>query len=386
MKRALALVLLLAITILLFPSVLKIVDVKAEENSWTTSAPMLSPRAGFDAAVVDGRIYVVGGTSRVTEEYDPSADTWATKAFVPTDRSGLVAVTVQDKVYAIGGYSDEYPSASLAINEVYDPTTNSWATKAEMPTDRGQMCANSVNGQIYITGGLKVVGPASAEPCNETEAYNPITDTWTTKTEMPYAAFDHSSVVIGDKIYVFPSDNPSNDAKFPIQIYDTKADSWSLGSFPPTVQSNADAVTILDERGRELIYIIGGGGYGTYLDLVQIYDPQNDVWGVGDPMPTPRYGLGAVVVNNQIYALGGVAYDDVGGSIFGASLSTNERYNPLESGSLLPTPTSSPELTPIPTPTEEPQQPEQDMIVDALLAVASIVVFLSLLFYFIKRK
>ena len=49
-----------------------------------------------------------------------------------------------------------------------------------------------------------------------------------------------------------------------------------------------------------------------------------------------------------------------------------------------PTPTSSPE--PTPTPTEEPQQTEQDMTAGAIMAVTSIVVFLSSLFYFIRRK
>ena len=42
--------------------------------------------------------------------------------------------------------------------------------------------------------------------------------------------------------------------------------------------------------------------------------------------------------------------------------------------------------SPEPTPTEEPQKPEQDVTAGAVLAVSSIVVFLGLLFYFIKRK
>jgi len=245
-----------------------------------------------------------------------------------------------------------------------------------MPTARIGMCANNVNDVIYVTGGYIRVGPTSAEPCNKTEVYNPITDTWTTKAEMPYAAFDHSSVVVGDKIYVLPSDNPIYDTNLPIQIYDTKTDSWSLGSFPPTVQSNADAVTILDERGRELIYIFGGGGYGTYSDLVQIYDPQNDIWGVGSPMPTPRHGLAVAVVNNQIYALGGVT----SGGAYGTWLSTNERYTPLESDSSLPTPTPTPTSSPIP----EPEPFPTTLIVASVITV--VVIGVGLLVYFKKRK
>jgi len=354
-----------------------------KENSWTTLVPMPTARAGLDAAVVDGKIYAIGGgtsnegPSNKNEEYDPTTNTWTTKAAIPTGRNQLTAVTVQNKIYAIGGFADTYPGIPLAKNEVYDPYTNTWATKAEMPTARISICANNVNDQIYVIGGFELVGPINVEPSNKTEAYNPITNTWVTKAEMPYAAFDHSSVVIGDKIYVLPSHIPMYDTKFPIQIYDTKTDSWSLGSFPPTVQSNADAVTILDEQGRELIYIFGGGGYGAYLDLVQIYDPQDDVWGVGDPMPTPRYGLAAVVVNNQIYALGGVAYG--GGNLYGTRLSTNERYTPLESDSSIPTPT--------PTPTSPIPEPERFPTTLFIAFVASVtLVVIGLLVYFKKRK
>ena len=42
--------------------------------------------------------------------------------------------------------------------------------------------------------------------------------------------------------------------------------------------------------------------------------------------------------------------------------------------------------TPTPIPNGEPQTIEQDMTAGAILAVASITVFLSMLFYFIKRK
>jgi hypothetical protein len=332
---------------------------------------MLTPRTGLDAAVVDGKIYAIGGgtsnegPSNKNEEYDPTTNTWTTKAAIPTGRNQLTAVTVQNMIYAIGGFADTYPGIPLAKNEVYDPYTNTWATKAEMPTARISICANNVNDQIYVIGGFELVGPTNVEPSNKTEAYNPTTNTWVTKAEMPHAAFDSSSVVLGDKIYVLTS---------PIQIYDTKTDSWSLGSFPPTVQSNADAVTILDQQGRGLIYIFGGGGYGTYSDLVQIYDLQNDIWGVGSPMPTPRLELAVVVVNNQIYALGGVT----SGGAYGTLLSTNERYTPLESDSSFPTPTSTP-TSPIPEP-----EPFPTILVAVALALVA-VVGVGLIVHFKKR-
>ena len=352
------------------------------ENSWTTLASMPTARGGLDAAVVDGKIYAIGGgVSDKNEEYDPTTNTWTTKASIPTSRSNLATVTIQNKIYAIGGIANEYPWMPIAKNEVYDPYTNTWATKAEMPTARTQMCANNVNDQIYVMGGFELVGPNDVEPSNKTEAYDPITDTWTVKAEMPYPAVYHSSVVVGTKIYVLTAPfqiDRDHVVNAPIQIYDTKTNSWSLGSFPPTVQSSADAVTILNEQGRELIYIFGGGRYDIYpTDLVQIYDPENDVWGVASPMPTPRYGLAVVVVNNQVYALGGVT----SGGAYGAILSTNERYIPSESDSSLPTPTPTPTSSPIPEPEPFPIMPVAAASVAVVASVSA-----GILVYFKKRK
>jgi len=60
--------------------------------------------------------------------------------------------------------------------------------------------------------------------------------------------------------------------------------------------------------------------------------------------------------------------------------------SPTASPSPSPEPTSTSKPTPTPTPTAEPQQPGQDMTAGAIFAVTSIIIFLGLLVYFIKRK
>lgn len=69
-------------------------------------------------------------------------------------------------------------------------------------------------------------------------------------------------------------------------------------------------------------------------------------------------------------------------------------HSPSPSATSSPSPTATPspestfsqEPTPTPTPTEEPQQRDQDMTTGTIFALTSIVVFLGLLFYFIKRE
>jgi hypothetical protein len=77
------------------------------------------------------------------------------------------------------------------------------------------------------------------------------------------------------------------------------------------------------------IYVIGDG-------LNQIYNPTTDSWTQGTPIPNSKNRLTnfddaeLVVVNDQIYALGGVYEND------GASYSVNEQYTPIGYGTSEP--------------------------------------------------
>jgi len=69
---------------------------------------MPSRRGGLAAAVLAGKIDVVGGEARHSvfanhEVYDPATDRWATAPALPTARHGLAAAAVGDKLYVIGG-------------------------------------------------------------------------------------------------------------------------------------------------------------------------------------------------------------------------------------------------------------------------------------------
>jgi hypothetical protein len=116
------------------------------EDSWATKARMHVARSSLGVAVVNCKIYAIGGNVKeaivgTNEEYDPATDTWETKTPMPTARAGLHANVASGKVYLIGEYvldnnSDLRFSVS-DLNEVYDPTSYSWTTKASMPTAAG---------------------------------------------------------------------------------------------------------------------------------------------------------------------------------------------------------------------------------------------------------
>ena len=55
---------------------------ETKENTWSKKAPMTMARANPGVAVVNGKIYVIGGSplNTINEMYDPASDTWTTLA------------------------------------------------------------------------------------------------------------------------------------------------------------------------------------------------------------------------------------------------------------------------------------------------------------------
>jgi hypothetical protein len=115
----------------------------------TTGRP-LPPDPVLDADVAP----LTFGPLNIVEVYDPPSNTWnGTPAQMPTPRTQLAAAVVNGKIYAIGGVNSG--GSHLNTVEVYDPSSDTWGAAAPMPTARDLLAAADANGLIYAIGGLK---------------------------------------------------------------------------------------------------------------------------------------------------------------------------------------------------------------------------------------
>jgi len=207
-------------------------------DSWTTRAPIPTPRNSATGGVLNGILYVAGGTvlnaagTGVLEAYDPATNTWAAKASMPTPRFSASAGVINGTLYVVGGYSNAGiipPNTSpyLATVEAYDPTTNTWTTKAPMPTPRENAVSGVVNGILYVAGGNLVHGTRLVE------AYDPVSNTWSTKAAMPSLREYATGGVMNGILYVvgFTTDIPSQPT---IETYNPATDTWT--TIVPTPQ------------------------------------------------------------------------------------------------------------------------------------------------------
>lgn len=322
-------ILLLAFSVVAAPF-LAIETVNAQEGgSWTTLEPMPTARTGFGVAVIDGKIYAIGGYNgnylRTNEIYDTETDTWTTKKPMPTPRSGGAVAVYQNKIYMFGGTIGlpSIPPNFSGANEVYDPLTDTWENKTELPKPRAGFRANVVNDQIYLISGLdNPFLPLSIS--DETLVYFPSNDSWTTKAPIPTPARSYASAVVDKKIYILGGSDPSLNIMYNLtQIYDTETDTWSYGASIPTTLILAAAGATTGEMASTRIYVLGGCTSLDYeaVNLNYVYDPVEDVWSMGTSMPTPRYSLGVAVINDTLYAIGGRPDTD-------NFLAVNEKYLP----------------------------------------------------------
>jgi N-acetylneuraminic acid mutarotase len=143
-------------------------------DKWTKRSDIPTRRAMHSAEAVDGKIYVIGGwrwdgPKSTVEEYDPITDKWTRKADMPTARTRLSATAVNGKIYAIGGAGSLLvnPQVYFSTVEEYDPPTDTWIKKADMPTPRGRLSSSEVNGKIYAIGGSNNKGTALASVVEE---------------------------------------------------------------------------------------------------------------------------------------------------------------------------------------------------------------------------
>jgi hypothetical protein len=72
-----------------------------------------------------------------------------------------------------------------------------WIEGKSMPTARGSTAANFVNGILYIIGGY-----GFSKVLDVNEAYDPLSNEWTSKSSMPTPRHHAGSAVVDDKVFV----------------------------------------------------------------------------------------------------------------------------------------------------------------------------------------
>jgi N-acetylneuraminic acid mutarotase len=138
-------------------------------NTWSTpkTSGTFDPHGAFTAHVINGKIYTIGGFNnlapkghRVISEvsvFDPATNTWSTLATTGSFTARLLHTSgvIDGKIYVIGGTPNIKDPLRINTVQVFDPASNAWSTPAVAGTftPRSYLSSGVVNNKIYVLGG-----------------------------------------------------------------------------------------------------------------------------------------------------------------------------------------------------------------------------------------
>lgn len=290
-------------------------------TGWATKAPMPTARGRFAAAVVNGVLYAVGGevafqTPRGTvEAYTPGNNLWTAEALLPEARSHLNVGVIGGILYAAGGLdASGQPTATLFA---YDPRTDTWTSKASMASAGACGASGVIDERLYVFTTDCRESALGANPAFQ--RYDPKTDSWTALRLPIWGHFLPAGGAIGGKFYLagglFETTDPTGNFGQNVEAYDPATDTWTTKAKAPSVRYQ-DAGVVLNG----LLYVVGGGTGTGFLGALEVYNARTDTWRVLNYMPTERGVLGAAALGGKLYALGGLTLDGY--------VATNEVYTP----------------------------------------------------------
>ncbi|KAG9342445.1 hypothetical protein JZ751_016447 [Albula glossodonta] len=249
-------------------------------DSWKQVAVMSGRRLQFGVAVLEDRLYVVGGrdglkTLNTVECYNPRSRSWR------------VAV-LEGPMYAVGGHDGW---SYLSTVERWDPQARQWSFVASMATPRSTVGVAVLNGKLYAVGGRD-----GSSCLKSVECFDPHTNKWTGCAQMAKRRGGVGVATWNGFLYAIgghdaPASSLASRLSDCVERYDPKTDTWTAVA-PMSISRDAVGVCLLGDR----LYAVGGYDGQIYLNAVEAYDPQTNEWKQVAPLCLGRAGACVVAV------------------------------------------------------------------------------------------
>ncbi|MFD6973589.1 carboxypeptidase regulatory-like domain-containing protein [Streptomyces sp. NPDC059949] len=168
---------------------------RPQSNTWSRVADLPEAMAAGTAAVLDGKLYVVGGVkadlkqSATVYRYEPGADAWSRVADYPVTVHLTGCGGIGGSVVCAGGVQTSGDFTLLAATYRYRPGTNTWTRAADMPNPTFGASYGSAHGRLQVVGGTAEKPGAVTAQTNRAVQYDPVGDTWSALPDAPLSVF-----------------------------------------------------------------------------------------------------------------------------------------------------------------------------------------------------
>lgn len=289
---------------------------------WRKMPALFPARAEMAADVLDKSIVVVGGASekqpagmRRVDAYNVETRTWTPLAPLPESRLRHGATTIKGKIYVAGGLGppvirgELQPTRSLFV---YDPATDTWSRKADLPVP------TYVSLQADLLGRLYVYALGTDFTPDYFLAYSPGTDKWVRLPLPPSRHFGGVMAAVDGKLYLTNglTRAPVNPYNRQLDVYDPATKSWTVRS--PMLQQYGGSTGTVAAAFHGKLWVAGTpselvtdstGSHYLSNRGVQVYDPATDEWKYGPPMLEDSRSGAAVLAGGRIYVIGGYDFE-----------------------------------------------------------------------------
>lgn len=260
-------------------------------NIWNSAEDMKTVRSRVGVAVLNGRLYAIGGFDgeerlSTVEVFHQGNKKWKKVASMNCKRSALGAVAINRKLYVCGGYDGV---SSLKTVEVYDPEKDVWTLLSNMLKHRSAAGVAFLDGEIYACGGHD-----GLSIFDSVEKYNTATNTWSYVTPMLTKRCRLGVVSLNGKLYAAGGYDGSVFLNT-VECYDPVKDCWT---YITSMRVRRSRVALVATYGK--LYAIGGYDGLANLNSVEMYDPEKDTWKFVQSMCAHEGGVGVGVVPVEV--------------------------------------------------------------------------------------
>lgn len=245
--------------------------------------------------------------------------TWTPKSDIPINsisgsegRFNSISFTLSGKLYVGGGIGKYVTASTPAINfndfYEYDPGTDKWTRKADLPgaTSRASGTGFAINNKGYIGLGVQDASTTNSKYLSDLWEYDPATDKWSQKASLPQGELGGmATFVVNNKAYLVGGNtsDASGSGVNDLWEYDPATDKWAKKADYPNAEyiSGPYAFTV---NGKG--YVAAGGirkilsDPFTNIKTTYEYDPIADKWTKKADFPGNVRGYGLSFVLNNI--------------------------------------------------------------------------------------
>lgn len=251
-----------------------------------------------DPDIFDKRLYVYDGS--VWEDRGETSPTFYTTAVI-------AFFTIGSKGYVITENGSGSASGAGWMFYEYNILTNNWTRKADFPGEAEfGAAAFTVNGKCYVAGGyhqLKYINDVWVPPgySGETWEYNPATNVWTRRHNLPLKRAYAKGFSLGNKGYIANGKYPDDLGYLRgLLEYNPATDRWTSKALMPGEGRTMPAVLVIDG-----VAYAGGGkdeDDNPQTDFYQ-YSVSNDSWTRVANIPLVDYESGMFTINGKGYVI-----------------------------------------------------------------------------------